>query len=458
MKVGKNSIIILLLVLPSILFGQLVTLENHSLSGKKIRFACHYAGKIYFERDVSANENGKAVFYNDTLASGVYYIIFPDSSSYEFMYDSDYPHKTELAYNTETAEYFIQLGSEITLAYDDYIKASANIGVQLSDIKLNLKQNDLRRQERKQLLEKRETLRTQQESYINTIISTYETSVLAAYLKAQVRIQVPEYNPQSAENNSDSVAWNWRMNYYNKHYLDNLNLTDHRLLNTPIYTLMVDKYLDKSVSQNPQELNRAIDHLMFKAGTNEITEKFLSKYLLDKYNEKKNTDLYEVVYLHIIQKYYLHSDSEWITARDRNILSNEYNSRKPLEIGQTAPKIEMGTNLYDLNSNRIIVYFFNYSCEHCEVVSKELKKISIKMDSENITLFAVCLGNDNSECEKYIANLPNNWQCAFDNSKINDIATRYNLQHTPTIFLLDSEKRILAKNLTTSKLKAMLGY
>jgi hypothetical protein len=64
--------------------------------------------------------------------------------------------------------------------------------------------------------------------------------------------------------------------------MDNLELADPYLINTPVYTNMVNRYLDKITLQQPEDLKQSISLLVKRASANRITHEFLTNYLLKK--------------------------------------------------------------------------------------------------------------------------------------------------------------------------------
>lgn len=447
----------------SVLCSQTIIIQQSVFPGKPVKFASHYGDNIFLEREVNTDENGKCVFFNDSLKSGIYYIIFSDSSSYSFLYDSDFSGKITLSYNEGTNNLNILTAPAPTLKYEEYTSLVNYITTELDEVRSNLKQVDLKNKERKSLLKQREDLHLKKDSVILAINDEFKESLLGIYSKALIKITVPEYVPEQSIVNKDSAIWKWRTDYYNKHYLDNIDLADHRLIKTPVYTSMVNTYLDKITLQKPENLTYSIDLILTKVKDSSISKEFLTDYLLKKYNRLKNSPTYEVAYLHIIENYYLKENAFWLNDSDMQALSDEFNRRKPLEIGQIAPLISSsGLNKRELtlemfNSEIIILYFFNYDCEHCKRTTSEINKIILRYDTSYVQVFGVCLGESELKCEKYIKeNSFNNWVCGIGSNNTQSIASDYNLEYTPTIYLLDRDKKIISKNVLTSHLDRLL--
>lgn len=462
MKGHKSSILIVFLLIAIAKFSYTQTIAlNTNNSTQPIKFAQHYGDNIFLIREVSPNDLGKYLIYNDSLSSGMYYLIMSDSTSFEFLYDSEFSGKIVANYNIKEKEFILESAPDVTMKYDEYQITTKAIKQELTRIKTTLRQNDLKNKEKRELQHKRTYLQSKTDSLTEAILLEFDQSVLGSMMKAQLKVEVPEYVPSNKSANHDSASWAWRTNYYKKHYLDNFNINDERLIYTPLYTSILNKFLDKISSQQPEDLCQSIDFVLNKVEKGTKVEEFISDYILNKYNKLKNDANYEYVYVHLIESHYLRSGASWLSNDDMANLSQEYNRRKPLLIGQKAPVIELReemTDLYDIDADKIVVYFFNYDCEHCKTVTNELKKISIKTDSGNVAIYAVCLGINDNDCQKYISSKGlNQWHCSYNSEKVNKIAVDYNLSYTPTLFLLDRNKTIISKNLTINQLKELLN-
>jgi peroxiredoxin len=464
MKVFAKSIITSLFycVFSGLLFSQTIIIEHNELTNETMKIASRYGDNIFIERELKTNDLGKSIFYFDSLHSGIYYVILPDSSSYEFMYDSDFAEKIvfELS-NRNTLK--VSHAPEPTLKYDEYISITSIISKSLDSIKLELKQNGLKAKQKKILLKERDLLLYRQDSIMTVLLKNYKSTLLGAYLKAHQKVEVPDYTPPQHIANKDSAIWAWRLEYFHKHFLDNLNLSDARLIYTPIYTVLINQYLDKITLQEVSELKIAIDNLLSNVQNSVQSKVFLTDYLLKKFSMKKNSPIYEVVYLYIIEKYYLKNNEPWLSAKDIETLTREYNSRKALEIGRLAPEIKLKnsngneSSLYSIESDFTILYFNNYDCDLCKKTSPALKKLFYKYPPSFLNVYSVCLGEDDKKCEEFSKNNEfSTWINVFDNSKINEIATEYNLKYTPTLFLLNKKKQIISKNLTIDQLDEIL--
>jgi thiol-disulfide isomerase/thioredoxin len=459
----KGLITFLLQIITCITIAQSISFTTSNQSFNHASLARHYADDVLLVKKVSSDENGRNYFYFDSLNSGIYYIVLPDSSSFEFLYDNTFNGKIEITHHAP-GTFQLLSAPQPTRDYYTYNQLIRQITTERDSLNFTLRQHDTNEKAKKKLLKQRQYLDEKEDSLLRAMVLNFENTFLGNYLKPFEKIQVPDFKHQ--ENNrdiSDSLIWAWRLNYYKKHFMDNLELADPYLINTPVYTNMVNRYLDKITLQQPEDLKQSISLLVKRASANRITHEFLTNYLLKKYALLKANPLYEAVYLDIIKLYYLEAEAPWADNNLINVLSREYNQLAPLMLGMKAPQIsieDMNYNIIALdsiNSRFIVLYFHNYDCHYCEKVGPEIKKLSLKYDKNNLRVFAICLGEEDDDCRDYV--LENGYTSFYNGinrEKIASIATSYNIRYTPTIFLLNNQKKIIAKNLNVNQLKELL--
>ncbi len=441
--------------------AQVITVKNPEFAFKGIKLAYHYADGIYFLKKTTLNESGFGLIHNDSLETGLYYIFYNDTTFTEFVYDAEDPGKITIDHNRETDITEIN-GPNTTMLYNTFIKKTDKLFITQPIIKETVPEK-----KRKKTFSPSKgslfSLTNQADSLINLIISQTQSTFLKAYLKAKQSITIPEYSPPENIINKDSAIWNFQLTYYKKHYLDNIDLSNAYLIHTPVYTEKINLYLDQITSKDPGELSNAVDYLIQKASPDSAAHHFLLAYLLNKYEENKNNAIDEYIYLYIIEKYYLQSGYRWITNKDLGILSREYTKRKPSSLGEIAPEIELpdttglNINLYDIKGDWILLYFMSYECPLCNKVTPEVKKLANRYNYIDLKVLTVCVGNNKKLWEKYINNKKiSNWINLFGGEQMSKTAIDYNLRYTPTLLLLNGEKRIEHKNLNVKQLEDIL--
>ncbi|MBN2486564.1 MAG: redoxin domain-containing protein [Bacteroidales bacterium] len=421
----------------SILFsltGQTIAIKNFDRRGQQVIFASHYGNSVYEISKLYLDENGFGLIYNQQLNPGIYYLVFNDSSTVEFLYDSLYRGKITIE-GTGKNNFLTIDGPAPTKLFDDYTK-------QLLNNNKGTASND---------------------SITAEFAAKLPGSLLELYLNAQQKIKLPEYFPPEEIINKDSAIWMYQLNYYAQHYFDRVDFTDSRLIYTPVYTNLIDGFFEKATQFNCTALIQNSNMLIEKCSVNPLYLNFTVHYLLQYFGKRKNLAEYECAYLHIIKNYFLEKAIESTGNDDIVILAKEYNRRKPASIGEIAPNIRIpetnivAKTLHQLDKSYTILYFYSYDCPLCEKVTPEIKKLLHRYNYIDVGVFAVCTGNDAEKWKEYtLKNKLGLWTNIFDAENFNNTALAYNLNLVPALFLLDNEKRIIGKNLNTRQLEKYL--
>ncbi len=436
--------------------AQNIELYAPNKANTKVILGQYHGDKIKNLGEKITNTDGYVFFNIKNLSSGIFYLSLSDSIVFEFLYDNRTPGNVKIKYEKK---YEITNAPSSTFGYYHYINNENSIANKLDSIRFILKQSDTKKREQKELLLLIDQLNKEKKDNRYKIILEYDTLLIAKLIKSEIKITVPDYQPPETVVNKDSAIWMWQMSYYKKHYLDNLDLAYPDLINTPIYTQKINTFLEKINLQNSNDLISATDFILHRASKDSATAKFTTNYLLIKYSALKNNPEYELVYLHLIKDYYMQGKTPWMTERDINILAHEYNKRLPISLHQISPEIECTNDsddnfsLHALEAEYTILYFHNYDCELCKTTGKELKQLMYQVDPDAIKTVAICMGKD-KKCKDYAKNYHLiNWVNIYDEEKMGQIALDYDLSYTPTLYLLDKDKKIISKNLTVRELE-----
>jgi len=424
------AILIILINFP-VLNSQNIFITNEQFKDNNIILAFHYGKKAFLLKEDKSNDMGITAFYNDSLESGIYYIFFPDSSTVEFMYDKDYTGDVSISFDS-TNDAFMINGPVVSESYMRYL-------------------NSINKIEHKNV--------NSIDSLNKYYSGLYPNSLLEVYLRARQKVKIPDKNNFSDSAIADSEIWNYRLNYYYKHFLDNVDLSDKRLLSTPVFVELIDKFILKVTPQSIEGLSRSVEYVINRARDDSVTRSFTVDYLIQLFNNKKNDAIYEYVLLELIEKYYL-TDNHSLSKKANAALIREYNLRKPGSLHQIAPDIllpgESGklVSLHELKNTYTLLYFYNYNCPLCNKLIPAINKLINRYNYLNIEVMAVCTGTDSKEWLKYIhSHKIGHWTNVIDS---NEFASYYNLSYTPTLFFLDSGKKIIGKNINITQLEEIL--
>jgi thiol-disulfide isomerase/thioredoxin len=117
-------------------------------------------------------------------------------------------------------------------------------------------------------------------------------------------------------------------------------------------------------------------------------------------------------------------------------------------------------SLNELNAEITIVAFFEPSCGHCKKeIPKLYRQVFEPYRSKGVQVFAVYTLADREEWTNFINEHElYDWINVYDPYHQTHFRDYYDIKSTPTIFILDREKKIIAKKLDVDQMPGFLDY
>lgn len=136
--------------------------------------------------------------------------------------------------------------------------------------------------------------------------------------------------------------------------------------------------------------------------------------------------------------------------------------RNPLDKPVTDMELRTPKNkkmrIYDVpEAEYTVLYFYSMDCGLCNAVTEELGKMYRQYSPSEVQFIAVYTGRDRS-WKKYIKENDPGWINLWDQKRTSGMFDKYDLMDVPAIYLLDSEKKTVAKDINPDVLGALLEY
>lgn len=241
--------------------------------------------------------------------------------------------------------------------------------------------------------------------------------------------------------------------YYKNHFWDNCQLNDSLLYGNPAYAKRLDAFFDKVVAPLPDSINTEIDCLIEKI-SNKTVRDFTLWYLLNKY-EHPEYMTHDKVFIHLADDYFLIDDSiEGLNEANRFFIAAQSGNLKRLALFQPAPEL----CLHDINGQYIetqnietdylILFFYDHDCEVCQAEAIDLKALLQRRN--DVKVYAVDMNFDFKPIDESFINVS-----AIAPHSL-DPTDAYSIESTPLIYVLDKEKRIIAKKLKAEQVELFM--
>ncbi|HLX65546.1 MAG TPA: thioredoxin family protein, partial [Puia sp.] len=182
----------------------------------------------------------------------------------------------------------------------------------------------------------------------------------------------------------------------------------------------------------------------------------------------------DAVFVHLFDKYINAGETEFFTEKYRKYLNDRAYSIMANLIGQPAANLEMVDTtgalrpLYGVNADYTIVCFWDPTCSHCkEVVPRLDSMLKAKWQNEGVKIYGVMVDGGREAWIQFIKdhNL-SGWTHVYETKEHEEATEKagqpgfrqlYDVYQTPTLYLLDKDKRIIAKKLSYEQLDEVIN-
>ena len=448
--------------------GHSIQISLKPYQNTKIYIGTNYGNSRVLADSAILNDKSEGVFAsNKKLTPGIYFVVSPKYAIlFDFLVDENQKFKI-IADTTNLTDVTI-IGSKENDIFKNYSKSMNDIGAQLSEIEkafksatnandsttLTNKYND----KKKEMNEKR-----------LAIMKGQPNSMTAYFLNVMQRPDAPAIPIVNGKADSTYPFY-----FIKNHFWDDVVFNDNRLVRTPFFEAKLDEYFKNYVSREPDSIIEEVQYMLTVAKTgNEIYPfllfKFTNKYITPEFMGQ------DKVFLHIYQNFFAKGDTTLLNEASKKSITERAYSMMANQLGLAAPPLVINDiddkkiSLYDIVSPYTFVAFWDPTCSHCKVEIPRVdsfyksiwSKLNVKILSVNIN-FKELTAWKTFINENKLAGWMHAYQTEADlnkeiqQGKPTTIRQLYDVFKTPTFYLLDANKKIIAKNLSIEQFNDFL--
>ncbi|MTI21183.1 DUF5106 domain-containing protein [Fulvivirga sp. RKSG066] len=447
----------------------IISFTSHGQTGYDLKFEIsgladttvllgNFFGESTYVKDTAmANANGEFSFQgNETLEKGIYFLVLGKTRLFDFPIGDD-QHFTLKANKPDYVLNMQVSGDKDNKLYFNDLKYNAERNKEAQPFIEIIRDSTSAPDELAGAREALDALNTKVMAHQQELIDAHPDAIISKIHKANKRIEVPE-----APEGTDEQTYKY--NYYKSHYWDYFDLSDPVMLRlaNPVYQEKYNNYLDKLVLQQPDSLIKEIDALVAQAKTNQDTYKYAVWTAVIKYQYPEIMGL-DKVYVHLFDKYFASGEMDyWANNQLKNNLRDRADQLRNSLVGNKAPNLIMQDQnlqrrvLYDIPNAYTVIYFFDPDCGHCKKETPKLVKFYNETDFD-VEVFAVSADTSLVKMKDYIKDMDMNWVTVNGPRTFTQpYQTLYDATTTPTIYVLDRDKKIIAKKLPAERLEEFL--
>lgn len=251
-----------------------------------------------------------------------------------------------------------------------------------------------------------------------------------------------------------------RLNYLIENYWTNFDFSDTTYIRprkTADY--IIANYIDILHHADLVKVDKSLKSTLCKAESNIVVYTYFldvfRRYLYDPNSPMRNSEVYISVLEHIIASP-LTSEAERVRARfDLKMLSKNRLGEMAADFDYTllSGKSE---RMHSIKSEYTLLMFYNPDCHACGEVILSLKSSPIiqkALDHKILSILAFYPDADIEIWRKHLQDIPFSWINGYDKKQTVEKQQLYDLKAIPTLYLLDTEKCVLLKDVDFAELE-----
>lgn len=423
----------------------------------------HYFGATqYIPKDTArVDANGNMVFEGKkTLPEGLYMVVAPKNRYIQFLVDND----QDFSFQTDTTNIIKNMkvtGSKENELFYAYQQGLANFydESRVLDMERKTRNNATTAA---MVNQKMSDLQKRAQTFRDQFFTENKGTFAAKLIKVSAEPDVPPA-PKAANGRPDS---SWVFNYFKSHFWDDYDFSDERFVRSPVLQTKLDRYIKELTVQNADSLIKSADFVVGKAraGKSKETLSYVVWYITSQYERPKvmGTD---GLFVHMFEKYYA---TGIMTVSDSSTLKNigeRVKTLKPLLVGKILPAPNVSDTLrrpiafQNLKSDYTIFFFYDPHCGHCRESAPKIQKFVDTYKGKGAEVVAIAIDQSPEEWKKFIKEFKlGNAINGYDYTYRTDYRHQYDVWTTPTVYIVDKNKKILARNLPVDQIEDFMLF
>lgn len=415
-------------------------------------YLANYYGKplptIFRADSTRVDHNGNAVFQQQKkIAGGIYLIMVPNSESY---FELLLQNGDDIAINASLKA----LPGSVTFKNSSENQRFSQYTAVLK--KYTDAQNALA--QAKTTLEKEKANAAVSEAaqavltFRSNTVAQYPGSLMANVFRGMERPHVPEGKHYIPGTKVEDTAFAY--NYYKAHFWDKFDLTDERLVYTPLFDSKLDVYFNQIVPPYADSMKKEADWLLARTRGHGELFKYSLWWLTQNAQHSKIMGMDEA-FVYLVENYFMKGDAAWVTPEILAQYIERARSIAPNVIGNPAPELKMVDlqqkehSLRGLDARYTLLIFWSPECSGCRAMMPKIDSLyRAGLKEKGMKIYAVRTDGDEKDWANYIqTNKLNDWIHVYDPKHKTNYRADYDVYGTPMIYLLDEQKTIKGKKL-----------
>uniref|UniRef100_UPI003217633B redoxin domain-containing protein n=1 Tax=uncultured Draconibacterium sp. TaxID=1573823 RepID=UPI003217633B len=437
--------------------GYKINVNLPGAANKKVSLAYHYLGKIYVQDTTLLDAKGSGTWQGDTtLTQGLYKVFIDKDNHFDFLLGADQQFSIS---NTSVKATDMQInGAEETKEFVKYLIFLDELKTQAGDLNKQLKEtsND---KEKEEIRHKLNELTNELHKYWEKVGKKLPDSFLYKFLKANYVPALDVTSLPAEIQNNDSLLFQAKFMYQREHFWDNFDYTDERFLYTPFYKNKLETWYNKVLYPAYDSVKPYVYTFIENVKSNQRIFQFATSFFLNSSINSKIMGM-DALFVDLANDFYFTGEAFWASEESLEKIRENVLFKKDNLIGKVAPDLTLENfdgefvNLHQIESDLTILLIYEPNCSHCKVFVPEFyNEVYLPNKDKGLQVFAIYSMDDKEEWTTFLTqhNLFE-WLNVWDEHHTSRFKITYDGRHTPGVYVLDKDKKIIAKNMTVKQL------
>ena len=221
----------------------------------------------------------------------------------------------------------------------------------------------------------------------------------------------------------------------NAHFWDGIEAFDGPTDENPVLAAQIDFYFDIMVAPLPDSITPEIDRLVERTSFNPDLRDFILWHLLEKYLHPEYMSQDQVL-VYLYDQYFSQLEIKDLNKTNLALIRDKAETFRRLALFNLAPNfaINDSVDLHSVESEYTVLFFYDHDCDVCHKEKQELD--SVVLVHPEITVLAIDMNTNDV--------------------RVDALYDLYDIETTPLIYVLDNEKRIIAKKIRAKQIPIVL--
>ena len=217
----------------------------------------------------------------------------------------------------------------------------------------------------------------------------------------------------------------------NAHFWDGIEAFDGPTDDNPVLAAQLDFYFDKMVAPLPDSITLEIDRLMERTDFNPDLRDFILWHLLERYRHPEYMSQ-DQVFVYLYDRYFSQLDIKDLNEANLTLIRDKAKRLRRLALFNVAPDIRISDSidLQSIENKYTVLFFYDHDCDVCRQEMRDLDSV----------------------CALHPEITPLKIDLNSDMKGLGALYDAYDIETTPLLYVLDRDKRIIAKKIRAKQI------